>query len=150
MQHCVGANVSGPRHRTRCGVWISSPTSLPRATLPSIDRAGSVHARKSRHRSWAEVARGRRGGCAESDPAEAWSSKVYLLRQRIGVYQSDHGSLGVSQPGADRLLATGEADRQRICGIVQRHAAGGVFGRALVRDADRGQASHRGLEAGIQ
>ncbi len=43
-----------------------------------------------------------------------------------------------------------ETDRQCACGIVQRHLARGVFGCALVRDADRGQATDRVLEAGIQ
>ena len=56
----------------------------------------------------------------------------------------------VQQLRADRLLAAREADGQRTRGVVQRHAASGVFGRVLVRDADRGQANHRGLEAGIQ
>jgi len=51
------------------------------------------------------------------------------------------------QSGADRLLATREADRQRLCGVVQRDVAGRVPGRVLVRNADRSQADHRGLEA---
>ena len=45
------------------------------------------------------------------------------------------------------FLAAKEADRQRTRGVVQRHAARRVLGRALVRDADRGQASDRVLEA---
>jgi transposase InsO family protein len=49
-----------------------------------------------------------------------------------------------------RLLPAREADRQRACGVVQRHLARGVFGCALVRDAGRGQASHRVMGAGIQ
>ena len=105
--------------------------------------------RKSGHRSGTENARGRRSGCVESDSAEERRTKAHLLRQRNGVHEPDYRSLGVSQPGADRLLPTGEADRQRTCGIVQRHAASRVFGCMLVRVFDRGQASYRGLEAGI-
>ena len=63
---------------------------------------------------------------------------------------SEFTSQGLSQPGADRLLPARKTDRQRACGVVQRHVASRVLGCALVRDADRGQASHRVLEARIQ
>ncbi len=110
MPRCIGASGSGPRG-TQPGVgagFCRRPVSR-RATLSSLDRTGYIYARESRHRSGAEVARGTRGRYAESDSAEARSSKAYLLRQRIGVHQSDHGSLGVSRPGADRLLTSGKA-----------------------------------------
>jgi len=42
--------------------------------------------------------------------------------------------MGLSQPSADRLLAARQADRQRARRVVQRHAGGRVFGRALVRE----------------
>ena len=84
------------------------------------------------------------------------------IRQKRGVPKflfCDNGSEFTSQimdlwayhnQRADRLLAAREADRQRARGVVQRNPAGRVLGCALVRDLDRGQASHRGMEAGIQ
>jgi putative transposase len=74
----------------------------------------------------------------------------FLFCDNGRVYQPDHGSVGVSPPGADRLLAARKANRQRARRIVQRYAASRVLGRALVRNLNRGQASHRRLEAGIQ
>jgi len=65
-------------------------------------------------------------------------------------FTSQAMDLCVSGGCADRLLATGEADRQRVCRIFQRNLPGGVPGRALVRDADGSETDHRGMAAGIQ
>src|SRR5947207_1141490 len=101
------------------------------AAVSSFDDSGRVHTGKPGHRSRTEAEGRRCGWCFESDPWKAWSSEGVVLRQRVGVHQSDHGPVGVSQPGADRLLPARKTDRQRACGVVQRHVASRVLGCAL-------------------
>jgi hypothetical protein len=58
--------------------------------------------------------------------------------------------LGLRQQRNPRLLAAGEADRQRLRRILQRAAAGGMPQRALVFVADRCQGQDRGVATPIQ
>jgi putative transposase len=79
------------------------------------------------------------------------------IRQKRGTPKllfCDNGSEFTSQimdlwriTTASRSTSRGQENRLTT---LQRNLARGVFGCALVRDTDRGQASHRVLEAGIQ
>ena len=89
------------------------------------------------------------GARTEPNLLEARHSENAFLRQRIGVHQPSDGSMGVSCRCEDRFFAAGKADRQRVCGIVQRDPAGGVLGRPLVRNTGRGEAGDRSMAAGI-
>ena len=58
--------------------------------------------------------------------------------------------VGISEWGEDRLLAAGQADRQRAYRIVQRNVPERTSEHALVHNAGRSQADHRGLAERVQ
>jgi hypothetical protein len=126
-------SASGVPHRRDRGI----DSSIPKQTRTE-DRSSVAD---SRDRP------GTSGLWVSQDPGAA---EARGLRQRHGIHFSNDGPVGVSCGGAHRLFAAREADRQRLCGIVQRDAADGVPGCPLVRFTRRSERDHRSLAEGIQ
>ena len=71
-------------------------------------------------------------------------------RQWAGVCRSHARPMGLPEWGRDRLLPTGQADRQRLHRVVQPSSTGKVPERLVVPVAGRCPRAHRGMEVPLQ
>src|SRR5216683_2950347 len=121
-----------------------------RKKISLADGVGYLHARMPGDRVGAEAEGRRRSASAEPDQDHSRSTEDGALRQWKRILQSGDGPVGLSAGGANGIFATGEADRQRLRGIIQRDVSRGVSECPLVLFVDRGAADRGDLAWRIQ
>jgi hypothetical protein len=130
------------------GLRFRCPVRRPAASCPDgrrrLYRRGLGDRGRPKHQ--------RRAGCRRDDAARssARGAQRHQGRQRARVRLESARSLGLRQRRYPRLLATGQADRQRLCGVRQRAAAGRMPQCTLVLVVGRRQGQDRGVAAAVQ